>query len=45
VRASDRENLLDRAYRLHLSTLRGVVRLEPGRNWFLSATLAIRETD
>ena len=34
------ENLLDRAYRLHLSTLRGLVKLEPGRNWFASGTLS-----
>ncbi len=32
------ENVFDRAYRLHLSTLRGVVKLEPGRNWFAAAT-------
>jgi hemoglobin/transferrin/lactoferrin receptor protein len=33
------ENMLDRAYRLHLTTLRGLVKLEPGRNWFVSATM------
>jgi len=32
-------NLFDRAYRQHLSTLRGVVNLEPGRD--LYATLAV----
>jgi hemoglobin/transferrin/lactoferrin receptor protein len=32
------ENLLDRAYRLHLTTARGFVKLEPGRNAFVSAT-------
>jgi hemoglobin/transferrin/lactoferrin receptor protein len=32
-------NLLDRAFWNHLSTLRGVVRAEPGRNFVLSATL------
>jgi outer membrane receptor protein involved in Fe transport len=32
------DNVFDRAYRLHLSTLRGVVKLEPGRNWFAAAT-------
>jgi len=28
------ENLFDRAWRRHLSTLRGMIRLEPGRNLF-----------
>lgn len=31
-------NVFDRDYRLHLSTLRGVVRSEPGRNLAVSAT-------
>lgn len=34
-------NILDRDYRLHLSTLRGVVRSEPGRNLWLSLTVAL----
>jgi hemoglobin/transferrin/lactoferrin receptor protein len=34
------ENAFDRAYRLHLTTLRGLVKSEPGRNVFASATLA-----
>lgn len=33
-------NAFDRAYRLHLNTLRGTIRLEPGRGGYLSATLA-----
>ncbi len=37
------ENLFDRAYRLHLSTLRGAVRLEPGRNAYLAATFAFQD--
>ena len=31
-------NILDRSYRLHLSTLRGIVRAEPGRNLVVSLT-------
>jgi hemoglobin/transferrin/lactoferrin receptor protein len=38
VRAELR-NIMDAAYRNHLSTLRGIVRCEPGRNAALSATL------
>ena len=38
VRAEAR-NIFDKEYRNHLSTLRGIVRLEPGRNFVLSATL------
>jgi outer membrane receptor for ferrienterochelin and colicin len=34
-------NVFDRAYRLHLSTLRGLINEEPGRNYFLSATFAL----
>ena len=34
------ENAFDHAYELHLTTLRGLVKLEPGRNWFVSGTLA-----
>lgn len=30
------ENAFDRAYRLHLSTLRGLMKLEPGRNWYVA---------
>lgn len=33
------ENIFDRAYRNHLSTNRGVVKIEPGRNLFLKAKL------
>lgn len=33
------ENVFDRAYRRHLSTRRGNVALEPGRNAFASVTL------
>jgi outer membrane receptor protein involved in Fe transport len=32
------DNLFDRAYRRHLSTLRGLVRLEPGRGAWLNVT-------
>jgi outer membrane receptor protein involved in Fe transport len=32
-------NIFDRDYRLHLSTLRGVVRSEPGRNLVMSASV------
>jgi hemoglobin/transferrin/lactoferrin receptor protein len=39
VRAEIR-NLLNKEYRNHLSTLRGIVRLEPGRSFVFSATLA-----
>ena len=35
------DNVFNHAYRQHLSTLRGVVKLEPGRNAFVSVTLAI----
>ena len=34
-------NLFDRAYRLHLSTLRGAVKLEPGRNLYASVTVSL----
>ncbi len=34
-------NIFDRDYRLHLSTLRGVVRSEPGRNVVVSATVTL----
>jgi outer membrane receptor protein involved in Fe transport len=34
-------NILDRSYRLHLSTLRGVVRSEPGRNIVASLTVTL----
>jgi hemoglobin/transferrin/lactoferrin receptor protein len=40
VRAGVR-NIFDREYRLHLSTLRGVVRSEPGRNIVFSATITL----
>lgn len=33
------ENLFDRPYRLHLSTLRGVLKLEPGRSAYAMLTL------
>jgi hemoglobin/transferrin/lactoferrin receptor protein len=35
------QNVFDKAYRNHLSTLRGIIKDEPGRNFFLSATVAI----
>jgi hemoglobin/transferrin/lactoferrin receptor protein len=35
------DNVFDRAYRLHLSTLRGLVNLEPGRNYFLTVSLGL----
>lgn len=34
------DNLFDRAYRQHLSTLRGLVKLEPGRNVYVSLNAA-----
>jgi hemoglobin/transferrin/lactoferrin receptor protein len=34
------QNMFNTAYRNHLSTLRGVTRDEPGRNYYLSATVA-----
>jgi outer membrane receptor protein involved in Fe transport len=34
------QNIFDRAYQNHLSTLRGIIKDEPGRNYFLSATIA-----
>jgi outer membrane receptor protein involved in Fe transport len=35
------QNLLNKAYKNHLSTLRGLVKNEPGRNYFLSLTVAL----
>jgi len=35
------ENCLDKAYQNHLSTLRGIIKFEPGRNFILSITVAI----
>jgi hemoglobin/transferrin/lactoferrin receptor protein len=35
------QNLLNKAYQNHLSTLRGLVKEEPGRNYFLSLTVAV----
>ncbi len=35
------QNLFDRGYQSHLSSLRGLVKSEPGRNFFLSATIAL----
>jgi len=40
VRAGVR-NIFDAAYRTHLSTLRGLIRLEPGRNFYLSLTVSV----
>ncbi len=40
VRAGVR-NIFDAAYRTHLSTLRGLIRLEPGRNVYLSLAVAV----
>jgi outer membrane receptor protein involved in Fe transport len=34
------ENILDKAYRNHLATNRGLIRLEPGRNFFVKAKLS-----
>lgn len=34
------ENITDKAYRNHLSTNRGLIRLEPGRNFFVKAKLS-----
>ena len=34
------ENLFDKEYRNHLSTNRGSITTEPGRNFFLRANLA-----
>jgi outer membrane receptor protein involved in Fe transport len=33
------QNIFDKAYRTHLSTLRGLIRLEPGRNFYLSLSV------
>jgi hemoglobin/transferrin/lactoferrin receptor protein len=35
------QNIFDKAYQNHLSTLRGIIKDEPGRNYFLSTTIAI----
>lgn len=35
------QNIFDKAYRNHLSTLRGIVKLEPGRNFYLSFTVSV----
>ena len=35
------QNALNRSYMNHLSTLRGIVKSEPGRNYFLSTTIAL----
>ena len=35
------QNLLNKAYQNYLSTLRGLVKEEPGRNYFLSITVAL----
>jgi outer membrane receptor protein involved in Fe transport len=35
------QNLLNKAYQNHLSTLRGIIKEEPGRNYFLSLTLSV----
>jgi hemoglobin/transferrin/lactoferrin receptor protein len=40
IRAGVR-NIFDRDYRLHLSTLRGVIRSEPGRNIVFSVTITL----
>ncbi len=34
-------NMFDTAYRSHLSTLRGLIQLEPGRNLYLSVTVCV----
>jgi outer membrane receptor protein involved in Fe transport len=33
------QNIFNTAYQNHLSTLRGVIKDEPGRNYYLSATV------
>jgi outer membrane receptor protein involved in Fe transport len=35
------QNLFDRVYQNHLSTLRGIIKNEPGRNYFLTAAMAL----
>ena len=35
------QNLFDKLYQNHLSTLRGFITYEPGRNYFLTATIGI----
>ncbi len=35
------QNLLNTTYRNHLTTLRGLLQLEPGRNYFLAATITL----
>jgi outer membrane receptor protein involved in Fe transport len=35
------QNVLDKAYQNHLSTLRGLLKEESGRNYFLSVTCAV----
>jgi hemoglobin/transferrin/lactoferrin receptor protein len=35
------QNLFDKAYQNHLSTLRGIIKDEPGRNYYLSATITL----
>ena len=35
------DNAFDRAYRQHLSTLRGIVKLEPGRNVHAALTVEL----
>jgi hemoglobin/transferrin/lactoferrin receptor protein len=35
------QNLFDRSFRNHLSSLRGIVKSEPGRNFFISATISV----
>jgi hemoglobin/transferrin/lactoferrin receptor protein len=35
------QNLFNKAYQDHLSTLRGIIKDEPGRNIFLTATMAL----
>jgi outer membrane receptor protein involved in Fe transport len=35
------QNIFDKLYQNHLSTLRGFIVFEPGRNFFLSTTIAI----
>ncbi|HLP18379.1 MAG TPA: TonB-dependent receptor, partial [Bacteroidota bacterium] len=35
------ENIFNLLYRTHLSTLRGMIRREPGRNLFVSLSLAL----
>lgn len=36
------QNLFNASYQHHLSTLRGIIKLEPGRNFYISATIGLQ---